>query len=41
MGLQDSYRILVVEDDPDIRRILELFLSERDFTVTTAESADV
>ena len=33
-------KVLVVEDDPDIRRILELFLSERDFTVTTADSAE-
>ncbi|MBI3768101.1 MAG: sigma-54-dependent Fis family transcriptional regulator [Deltaproteobacteria bacterium] len=39
MGLHDRYRVLVVEDDPDIRRILQLFLSERDFAVTTAESA--
>ena len=30
---------LVVEDDPDIRRILQLFLTERDFTVTTADRA--
>ncbi len=40
MGVHDTYRVLVVEDDPDIRRILQLFLSERDFSVTTAESAD-
>jgi two-component system response regulator HydG len=40
MGVHDRHRVLVVEDDPDIRRILQLFLSERDFTVTTAESAD-
>ena len=37
--MHDTYRVLVVEDDPDIRRILQLFLSERDFAVTTAESA--
>jgi two-component system response regulator HydG len=39
MGLHDKYRVLVVEDDPDIRRILQLFMSERDFAVTTAENA--
>jgi DNA-binding NtrC family response regulator len=39
LGVHDTYRVLVVEDDPDIRRILQLFLSERDFAVTTAESA--
>jgi two-component system response regulator HydG len=39
MGLHDRYRVLVVEDDPDIRRILQLFLRERDFTVITAENA--
>src|SRR5689334_22714402 len=32
MALRDQYRVLVVEDDPDIRRILQLFLTERDFT---------
>jgi two-component system, NtrC family, response regulator HydG len=41
MGLHDQYRVLVVEDDPDIRRILQLFLTERDFTVTTADRASV
>src|SRR5512134_3020766 len=41
MALRDQYRVLVVEDDPDIRRILQLFLTERDFTVTTAERASV
>ncbi len=39
MALRDQYRVLVVEDDPDIRRILQLFLTERDFTVTTADRA--
>ncbi len=39
MGLHDKYRVLVVEDDPDIRRILQLFMSERDFAVITAENA--
>ena len=41
MALHDQYRVLVVEDDPDIRRILQLFLRERDFSVTTAENATV
>src|SRR5207247_11370626 len=41
MALRDQYRVLVVEDDPDIRRILQLFLTERDFAVTTAETATV
>jgi DNA-binding NtrC family response regulator len=41
LALHDQYRVLVVEDDPDIRRILQLFLCERDFSVTTAESASV
>ena len=40
MALHDQYRVLVVEDDPDIRRILQLFLSERDFSVSTAETAN-
>jgi len=39
MALREQYRVLVVEDDPDIRRILQLFLTERDFTVTTADRA--
>jgi len=39
MALHDQYRVLVVEDDPDIRRILQLFLTERDFSVTTADRA--
>jgi DNA-binding NtrC family response regulator len=39
MALREHYRILVVEDDPDIRRILQLFLTERDFTVATADRA--
>ncbi|MCZ2109039.1 MAG: sigma-54 dependent transcriptional regulator [Dehalococcoidia bacterium] len=39
MALRDQYRVLVVEDDPDIRRILQLFLTERDFSVTTADRA--
>src|SRR5215207_6366553 len=39
MALRDQYRVLVVEDDPDIRRILQLFLTERDFKVTTADRA--
>ena len=41
MALHERYRVLVVEDDPDIRRILQLFLTERDFSVATAESASV
>src|ERR1700752_4822202 len=40
LALHDQYRVLVVEDDPDIRRILQLFLSERDFSVSTAETAN-
>ena len=41
MALHEQYRVLVVEDDPDIRRILQLFLCERDFSVATAENANV
>jgi len=41
LALHDQYRVLVVEDDPDIRRILQLFLCERDFSVSTAENAAV
>src|SRR5213593_4228061 len=32
-------KILVVEDDPDIRKILELFLSEKGFRVKSADGA--
>jgi DNA-binding NtrC family response regulator len=39
MAVREQYRILVVEDDPDIRRILQLFLTERDFSVSTADQA--
>jgi len=41
MALHEHYRVLVVEDDPDIRRILQLFLSERDYSVSTADRAAV
>ena len=41
MGVHKQYRVLVVEDDPDIRRILQLFLTERDFSVVTADRAAV
>jgi response regulator RpfG family c-di-GMP phosphodiesterase len=40
MAVRDEYVVLVVEDDPDIRRILQLFLAERDFTIKTADSAE-
>src|SRR5437867_8493710 len=35
----DRPKVLVVEDDPDIRKILELFLTEKAFRVKSAESA--
>jgi two-component system, NtrC family, response regulator HydG len=41
MALHERNRVLVVEDDPDIRRILQLFLTERDFSVVTADRAAV
>jgi len=34
---RERKKILVVEDDPDIRKILQLFLSEKGFQVKTAE----
>ena len=36
---QEQAKILVVEDDPDIRKILTLFLQEKQYTVKVAESA--
>lgn len=36
---QEQAKILVVEDDPDIRRILTLFLQEKQYCVKVAESA--
>jgi two-component system, NtrC family, response regulator AtoC len=36
---QEQPKILVVEDDPDIRRILTLFLQEKHYHVKVAESA--
>jgi two-component system response regulator HydG len=36
---RDRPKVLVVEDDPDIRKILELFLAEKGFQVKVAESA--
>ncbi len=35
----DRPKVMVVEDDPDIRKILELFLTEKAFRVKSAESA--
>src|SRR3989441_6264338 len=35
----DRAKVMVVEDDPDIRKILELFLTEKAFRVKSAESA--
>ncbi len=37
---RDQPKMLVVEDDPDIRNILALFLGEKGFVVKLAESAD-
>jgi DNA-binding NtrC family response regulator len=36
---RDQAKVLVVEDDPDIRKILDIFLSEKGFRVKVAESA--
>jgi DNA-binding NtrC family response regulator len=35
---RDQAKVLVVEDDPDIRKILDIFLSEKGFRVKVAES---
>ena len=35
----EGKRILVVEDEPDIRRILQLFLTEKGFQVKVADQA--
>ena len=39
MAVHEEHRVLVVEDDADIRRILQLFLGERGFAVLTADRA--
>src|SRR5690348_18048914 len=36
---REQVKVLVVEDDPDIRKILDLFLTEKGFRVKVAESA--
>jgi two-component system response regulator HydG len=38
-GDSDQAKVLVVEDDPDIRKILEMFLSEKGFRVKVADGA--
>jgi DNA-binding NtrC family response regulator len=38
-GERERKKILVVEDDPDIRRILEMFLTEKGFRVKVADAA--
>jgi DNA-binding NtrC family response regulator len=35
---REQVKVLVVEDDPDIRKILDMFLSEKGFRVKVAES---
>jgi DNA-binding NtrC family response regulator len=37
---RDQPKVLIVEDDPDIRNILALFLGEKGFQVKVAESGD-
>src|SRR5438067_3777989 len=39
VGPTEQAKILVVEDDPDIRKILELFLGEKGFRVKIADGA--
>ena len=39
VGPTEQAKILVVEDDPDIRKILELFLGEKGFRVKMADGA--
>src|ERR1700756_5808924 len=36
---REHAKILVVEDDPDIRRILDMFLTEKGFRVKVADDA--
>src|SRR5207245_11094755 len=38
-GPTEQAKLLVVEDDPDIRKILELFLGEKGFRVKMADGA--
>ena len=40
-GESDQAKVLVVEDDPDIRKILEMFLTEKGFRVKVAEGAQL
>jgi DNA-binding NtrC family response regulator len=40
-GESEQAKVLVVEDDPDIRRILEMFLTEKGFRVKVADGAQV
>ncbi|MCA9917313.1 MAG: response regulator [Anaerolineales bacterium] len=37
MVVEKAHTVLIIEDDPVIRNILQLNLSERDYTVLTAE----
>src|SRR5438067_3977923 len=39
VGPMEQAKILVVEDDPDIRKILELYLGEKGFRVKMADGA--